>query len=235
MAARAAQAHGARRVLIVDWDVHHGNGTEAIFEADPTVLFFSVHAHFRGRFYPGTGAPGDVGVGGGRGYSVNVGWDCTQNTDADYVYVFEKVLLPVAREFEPDLVLVSCGFDAGLGVPGRVQALGGKGPQRRLGRRLQEVAKAVVGGYCWLQMPLRLALAVRETVAGRRLGALEGGGYAPPPPNSTHTGGTLPPFQCISGGGVGGHKEGRALIVAFSGLSPPTPVGIAARFPVCLT
>jgi histone deacetylase 6 len=117
IAARAAQAHGAARILIVDWDVHHGNGTQQVFLDDPSVLFFSVHGHLGGRFYPGTGAPTEVGEGAGKGYSVNLGWSELKNGDADHLYALERLLLPVAKAFAPDLVLVSCGFDAGLGDP----------------------------------------------------------------------------------------------------------------------
>eukprot|EP00668_Euglena_longa_P002124 GGOE01002463.1.p1 GENE.GGOE01002463.1~~GGOE01002463.1.p1 ORF type:complete len:444 (-),score=79.29 GGOE01002463.1:258-1556(-) len=117
VAVRAAQAHGAQRVLVVDWDIHHGNGTQAAFTGDPSVLFFSVHAHFGGRFYPGSGAPTEVGEGEGKGFTINLGWNSHKNGDADYIHAFERLLLPIATRFAPDLVLVSCGFDAGLGDP----------------------------------------------------------------------------------------------------------------------
>uniref|UniRef100_A0A1D2A3D2 Histone deacetylase domain-containing protein n=1 Tax=Auxenochlorella protothecoides TaxID=3075 RepID=A0A1D2A3D2_AUXPR len=117
VAAAAARAAGAARVLILDWDVHHGNGTQEIFAADPSVLYASLHRHEGGRFYPGTGAATDVGVGPGAGASLNVAWPRGGLTDADYAMAFATVILPVAREFDPDLVIISAGFDAAQGDP----------------------------------------------------------------------------------------------------------------------
>ena len=114
VAARAVQAEGlANRVLIVDWDLHHGNGTQHSFWEDPTVLYFSAHQF---PFYPGTGAIDELGGGPGRGFTINVAWEGGMG-DAEYLAAFDEVLLPVARAFAPDLVLVSAGFDAALGDP----------------------------------------------------------------------------------------------------------------------
>jgi acetoin utilization deacetylase AcuC-like enzyme len=113
IAARAAQQKGARRILIVDWDLHHGNGTQNTFWEDSTVLYFSTHQF---PFYPGTGALDEVGGGEGRGYTVNVPLPPGCG-DAEYAAAFERVLLPIARQFAPDLVLVSAGFDAADGDP----------------------------------------------------------------------------------------------------------------------
>jgi acetoin utilization deacetylase AcuC-like enzyme len=114
LAARAVQDSGrARRVLIVDWDLHHGNGTQHSFWEDPTVLYFSTHQF---PFYPGTGALEELGGGAGRGFTVNVPLPAGCG-DAEYLASFDRVLLPVARSFEPDLVLVSAGFDAAEGDP----------------------------------------------------------------------------------------------------------------------
>ena len=98
-----------QRVLIVDWDVHHGNGTEEMFAADPRVFYFSVH---RGGpdFYPGTGAAADVGRGAGEGFNLNCCWSGGGRTDADYRRCWEELLLPVLRDFRPELVLVSGKF-----------------------------------------------------------------------------------------------------------------------------
>lgn len=97
-----------QRVLIVDFDVHHGNGTQDTFYADPHVLYFSTHQY---PFYPGTGSVNETGVRDGEGFTVNVpliaGWG-----DDEYQAVFEDVLAPVARRFEPQLILVSAGYDA---------------------------------------------------------------------------------------------------------------------------
>lgn len=109
VAARVAQREfGVERVLIVDWDVHHGNGTEAIFDEDPTVAFFSTHQY---PFYPGTGAAHSIGRGPGRGTTLNVPLPAGVG-DEGYEQVFESLLAPFARRFRPDLILVSAGYDA---------------------------------------------------------------------------------------------------------------------------
>ena len=107
----APRRSGVRRVLIVDWDVHHGNGTQASFEEDPDVLYFSTHQF---PFYPGTGAIAEVGRGAARGRTINVPWPAGMG-DAEYLAAFDRVLLPIARAFQPEIVLVSCGFDAAAG------------------------------------------------------------------------------------------------------------------------
>ncbi|PNH00299.1 Histone deacetylase 6, partial [Tetrabaena socialis] len=117
VAARAAQAAGARRVVIMDWDVHHGNGTQRIFYDDPTVLYMSTHRHDRGRFFPGSGAATEAGSGAGLGFTINVAWNGSGVCDADMLAAFRHVILPVASEFRPDLVIVSAGFDAVEGDP----------------------------------------------------------------------------------------------------------------------
>jgi acetoin utilization deacetylase AcuC-like enzyme len=108
IAAEAALRAGAQRVLIVDWDVHHGNGTQDIFTMREDVLYMSVHQY---PFYPGTGAAHEVGVGAGQGATVNCPLPGGQG-DADYGAVFHDLFLPAARAFRPDLVIVSAGFDA---------------------------------------------------------------------------------------------------------------------------
>jgi acetoin utilization deacetylase AcuC-like enzyme len=107
-AAHAKARHGCRRILIVDWDVHHGNGTQAAFYADPSVLYFSTH---QSPFYPGTGGPEEIGEGEGKGFTINVPLPAGLG-DGDYVAVFSLVLGPIAGSFAPDLVLVSAGVDA---------------------------------------------------------------------------------------------------------------------------
>lgn len=117
VAARAAQAVGAQRVLILDWDIHHGNGTQHIFENDPSVLYMSLHRWDNGSFYPGTGSPEEVGEDEGEGYTVNVAWNGGNLHNTDYMYAFDRVLMPVARSYRPDLIIVSAGFDAADGDP----------------------------------------------------------------------------------------------------------------------
>jgi acetoin utilization deacetylase AcuC-like enzyme len=108
VAAAAARAAGAARVAILDWDVHHGNGTQDIFWDDPSVLYLSVHQF---PYYPGTGAPTEVGGEHARGSTINVGLPAGSR-DADYLAVFDHVFLPAIARFAPDLLLVSAGFDA---------------------------------------------------------------------------------------------------------------------------
>ncbi|MCP3101193.1 histone deacetylase [Myxococcus sp. K15C18031901] len=107
IAAEAGRRLGAERVLVLDWDVHHGNGTQAAFWSRRDVMYQSVHQF---PYYPGTGASPEVGVGAGAGYTVNVGLP-GGNSDADYGMLFEELLLPVAEAYRPQLVLVSAGFD----------------------------------------------------------------------------------------------------------------------------
>jgi acetoin utilization deacetylase AcuC-like enzyme len=99
---------GAERVLVVDWDVHHGNGTNAIFHESPELLFASIHQF---PFWPGSGALSDVGAGAGEGYSLNLPVPAGSG-EAEFCGLVEHVVLPAARQFDPDLVLVSAGFDA---------------------------------------------------------------------------------------------------------------------------
>ena len=106
-ARHALAALGAERVMVLDWDVHHGNGTDAAFERAPEVLFASIH---RWPFYPGTGAMGDVGSGAGEGYTLNLPVPAGAGEDEWLAYV-EHIVAPVARDYRPDLLLISAGFD----------------------------------------------------------------------------------------------------------------------------
>ena len=108
IAAQAALAGGLERIAIVDWDVHHGNGTQAIFDADPRVLYFSTHAS---PLYPGSGAVEDCGTGQARGTMVHVPLPPGVG-DAEFVQAYERVGVPALERFRPQLVLVSCGWDA---------------------------------------------------------------------------------------------------------------------------
>ncbi|XP_020502557.1 histone deacetylase 7 [Labrus bergylta] len=113
------------KILIVDWDVHHGNGTQEAFYNDRGVLYISLHRFDNGNFFPGGGHPSEVGEGEGKGFNVNVGWTGGLNPpmgDAEYLAAFRAVVMPIAHEFSPDVVLVSAGFDA---VEGHSSALGG--------------------------------------------------------------------------------------------------------------
>ncbi|XP_006893501.1 PREDICTED: histone deacetylase 4 [Elephantulus edwardii] len=113
------------KILIVDWDVHHGNGTQQAFYSDPSVLYISLHRYDDGNFFPGSGAPDEVGTGPGVGFNVNMafagGLDPPMG-DTEYLAAFRTVVMPIANEFAPDVVLVSSGFDA---VEGHPTPLGG--------------------------------------------------------------------------------------------------------------
>ncbi|XP_023192584.1 histone deacetylase 4 isoform X3 [Xiphophorus maculatus] len=113
------------KILIVDWDVHHGNGTQQAFYADPSVLYLSLHRYDDGNFFPGSGAPDEVGSGAGVGFNVNMAFTGGLEPpmgDAEYLAAFRTVVMPIANEFAPDVVLVSSGFDA---VDGHAPPLGG--------------------------------------------------------------------------------------------------------------
>jgi acetoin utilization deacetylase AcuC-like enzyme len=133
--------HGAKRVLIMDWDVHHGNGTQDAFYDDPAVLFISTHQF---PYYPGTGAVNDVGVNAGEGYTINVPLPAGCG-DAEYLRVFQDVVVPATKKFEPDWILVSAGFD-----PHRRDPLGGMDVTERgfgvMAQRLLELANQSAGG-----------------------------------------------------------------------------------------
>jgi acetoin utilization deacetylase AcuC-like enzyme len=142
IAARATQAElGLERVAIVDWDVHHGNGTQDIFWDDPTVLYISLHEW---PFYPGTGAPGE-----GNETTVNVPLPAGSGNE-EYLRAFEEIVEPSVRGFEPDLLLVSAGFDAHTDDPLASMQLTGHG-FRELAHRCRglapRVAAVLEGGY----------------------------------------------------------------------------------------
>ena len=148
IAARYAQAElGVGRVAIVDWDVHHGNGTEDIFRADPTVLFVSMH---QWPFYPGTGGPEDQDE-----TLVNVPLPAA-STDEDYFRAWDERVEPAVRAFEPDLVLVSAGFDAHEEDP-IAQMLVTEAGFRELARRsaalAPRTAAVLEGGYNVATLP----------------------------------------------------------------------------------
>lgn len=142
-----------RRVLIVDWDVHHGNGTQECFYEDSRVLYISLHRG--GNFYPGTGKTMEIGKGEGVGFNINIAWPSGGFGDADYLAAFESVVVPVASEFDPDLILVSAGFDSARHDP-----LGGLcvSPEcfAKMTEELMKINSKVVmvleGGYNVLQL-----------------------------------------------------------------------------------
>lgn len=141
VAAAAARAAGAARVAILDWDVHHGNGTQEIFWDDPSVMYLSVHQF---PFYPGTGAPSEIGGPAARGATVNVGLPAGSG-DREYLATFDHALVPAIRRFRPELILVSAGFDAHHADPlaaMRVTRSGFVG----MAARMRAIADEIAGG-----------------------------------------------------------------------------------------
>jgi acetoin utilization deacetylase AcuC-like enzyme len=154
VAARAVQADGAARVAIVDFDVHHGNGTDAIFRDDPTVLFISLH---QWPFYPGSGGPEDQNA-----TTVNVPMSAGSG-DEEYLHAFEHVVVPTVERFEPEVVLVSAGFDGHVDDPLAGMEVSEAG-FRELASRCRDLAPHVAavleGGYNLRTLPALVAAAV---------------------------------------------------------------------------
>jgi histone deacetylase 6 len=115
-AACAIEKWNVKKILILDWDVHHGNGTQHMFEDNPNVMYVSLHRYEQGTFYPCSrdGSPLKTGS---DGTNLNIGWNTGWKTDEDYAYAFEHCVMPACREFAPDLVYISAGFDAARGDP----------------------------------------------------------------------------------------------------------------------
>jgi acetoin utilization deacetylase AcuC-like enzyme len=114
IAARYIQeTYNLERVVIIDWDVHHGNGTQHILEADPSVFYFSVHQY---PHYPGTGSVDETGIGAGQGFTLNAPVPSGTGDDV-YVRIFDELLLPVMETFRPEFVIISAGFDAHVADP----------------------------------------------------------------------------------------------------------------------
>lgn len=150
--AQTAYPDRIKKVMIVDYDVHHGNGTEDVFYEDPTVLFCSTH---QSPWYPGTGAAGDTGRGAGQGTTLNMPLSAGVGDDG-FRAIYEQVLWPVARRFQPDLIILSAGFDAHWAES---PSLG----QLRLS----------LEGYAWLTREVRRMAA--ELCGGRLIVSMEGG------------------------------------------------------------
>ncbi len=151
IAARYIQKqHKLGRILIVDWDVHHGNGTQAAFYEDPTVFYFSTH---QAPFYPGTGNAEERGEGKGLGFTLNVPFPAGSG-DTEYQKAFEEKLKPAAAAFKPDFVLISAGFDAAKG-----DLLGGM--------------KVTPAGYAALTRVVKVI--AEQHCQGRLVSLLEGG------------------------------------------------------------
>ena len=171
-AARQAQVvHGAERVAIVDYDVHHGNGTQDIFYEDDSVLFVSVHL-YAPYFYPGIGGMHEIGVGRGRGYTLNVPLPPYVG-DRGYGRVFDELIGPRLESFQPDLLVVSAGFDAHWDDPLASAGLSLRG-YADITRKLIGYAGALCGGRVLFVLEGGYHLDVLTTGVGNVLHALLG-------------------------------------------------------------
>ncbi|XP_033367458.1 histone deacetylase 6 [Parus major] len=168
------------RVLILDWDIHHGNGTQEIFEEDPSVLYMSLHRH-DGSFFPGGagGSPRRRGRGPGTGFTLNVGWGGPRVGDPEYLAALTRLVLPVACQFGPELVLVSAGFDAGRGDP-----LGGCLVSPQTFGLMTHLLGGLAGGRLVLVLEGGYNLAVTAEGVGQCLGVLLGDPPTLPPPGT---------------------------------------------------
>lgn len=146
-AAYAKEQYGLKRILIVDWDLHHGNGTQRAFYDDPGVLYFSSHQY---PYYPGSGGFIEVGSGKGEGYTVNAPFPSGFG-DAEYFSVYSKILEPVALEYMPELVLVSAGFDPFVNDPLGGMKVTGEGFGALAGL-VQDIARRSCGGKIMLAL-----------------------------------------------------------------------------------
>jgi len=162
--------HHASRILIVDWDVHHGNGTQDAFYNDPQVLFISTHQF---PFYPGTGAADEVGAGAGEGFTVNIPLPAGCS-DGEYIQVFNDLVLPAAERFQPEWVLVSAGFDPHRRDPLAGMALTEEGFSA-MARMLLRVAQRHAGGRMALLLEGGYDLAALRNSTGSVLEALQAG------------------------------------------------------------
>jgi acetoin utilization deacetylase AcuC-like enzyme len=170
VAAAHARARGVERIAVVDWDVHHGNGTQEAFYADPNVLYVSTHQF---PFYPGTGAVLESGERDGKGYTINVPLTAGGG-DGIYRGAFERVILPALEEYRPELVIISAGFDASARDPLAEMALSADafGWMARALRRVADqsasgrVLLALEGGYDLVALEAGLLAATRGIVEG---------------------------------------------------------------------
>ena len=140
-ARHAQQKHGLERVMIVDWDLHHGNGTQFSFYDSPETLYISTHQY---PYYPGTGSLEEVGAGPGEGYTVNIPLPGGLG-DEDYAAIFNDIVVPVGKAYDPQLILVSAGFDIYHGDPLGSMSVGPAGFSY-MTRSLVQLAEEVCGG-----------------------------------------------------------------------------------------
>ncbi|CAL1542444.1 unnamed protein product [Lymnaea stagnalis] len=168
LAAQSALNKGVERILIVDWDVHHGQGIQRMFYDDPRVLYFSIHRYEHGRFWPELRESDydHIGKDKGKGFNINVPLNQTGMSNSDYMAVFNQLLMPLAYEFNPQLVLVSSGYDAALGCP-EGEMLITAPMYAHMVHHLRALAKgrvcvALEGGYCIKSLSEGCALTLRS-------------------------------------------------------------------------
>lgn len=160
-----------KRILILDWDVHHGNGTQAAFYDEKDVLYISLHRYEDANFFPGSreGDQNHVGTGPGLGRNINIPWPSAHMTDSDYLAAFSRIVMPIATEFAPDIVIISAGFDAADGDPlgdCHVSPLGYAHMTYQLASLANgRLVVALEGGYN-LDAIANSALSVTETLLG---------------------------------------------------------------------
>lgn len=184
VAAKACQqefGQDCRKILILDWDVHHGNGVQRAFYDDPNVLYISIHVHQDGAMYPSTGLFRDekdhlhCGTGAGLGRTVNIPWKTMGMGDGDYMYAFQQVVMPIAQDFNPDLVIVCAGFDAAEGdmLGGCHVSPAGYAHMTHMLMSLAggKIAVCMEGGYNLKSIAVS-ALAVTRTLMGEQPGRL---------------------------------------------------------------
>lgn len=155
------------KILIIDWDVHHGQGTQRFFYHDPRVLYFSIHRFEHGTYWPNLKESDfdAIGYGAGLGYNFNVPLNKTGMGNGDYNAIFQQLLIPVAIEFQPELIIISAGFDAALGCPeGEMEVTPAFYPHLinpLLKMAASRVAVVLEGGYCLDSLAEGAALTLR--------------------------------------------------------------------------
>ena len=175
----AVSKWGAKRVVVFDWDVHHGNGTQHMFEDSRSVLYISLHRYMNGCFFPPGNAGGhtSLGTGDGAGYNINIGWNHSTVSDGDVMAAFHFLLLPIISEFGPDLVIVSNGIDAARGDP-----LGSCDLSPEMFGWMTHMLKLYAGGKLVLALEGGYNLTSISAASVQSLRALLGDSLPAPPP-----------------------------------------------------
>ena len=187
--------HGMERILVVDWDLHHGNGTQHMFESDPGVLYVSSHQY---PYYPGTGAIDEVGRGNGEGYTVNLAFPAGFG-DAEYVDAFTRIVEPIAHQYAPQFVLISAGFDAHARDPlGGMQVT--EAGFKALARLLLGIARDHAGDRCAAILEGGYDLTAIRNSTGEVLTELRGDSRPLlPPPLPSRAGGLIERIRKVQG------------------------------------